>query len=88
METHWNIFRDRVVQGILENVDPPSLSEICQKYGIEDEKRASNMNITVKRRFQAALKQYVRNTVTSETQVSGELEEIMEFFPKTAQHIE
>lgn len=86
METHWNIFYDRVVQGILEDVDPPSLPEICKKYGIEDEKTASNMNITVRRRFQSALKQYVRSTVTSKTQVAGELEEIMKFFPKSAQH--
>jgi hypothetical protein len=86
METHWNIFHDRVVKSILENVDPPSLVEICEKYGIEDEKKASNMNITVKRRFQAALKQYIRNTVISDTQVTEELEEIMRFFPKRAQH--
>jgi len=88
LDTHWNIFNDRVVQGILEGVDPPSLPEICRKYGIDDEKTASNMTITVKRRFQAALKQYVRNTVTSETQVGGELVEIMKFFPKPAQHFE
>jgi len=88
MEIHWNIFRDRVVQSILENVDPPSLVDICEKYGIEDEKKASNMNITVKRRFQVALKQYVRNTVTSETEVTEELEEIMQFLPESAQHFE
>jgi hypothetical protein len=86
METHWNVFHDRVVQSILENVDPPSLAEICKKYGIEDEKKASNMNITVKRRFQAALRDYIRNTVTSESQMNEELEEIMRFFPKKAQH--
>jgi len=86
METHWNIFHDRVVQSILENVEPPSLADICEKYGIEDEKKASNMNITVKRRFQSALKQYIRNTVTSDTQINEELEEIMRFFPKKAQH--
>ena len=88
METHWNVFHDRVVQGILENTTPPSLSEICRKYGIDDEKMASNMNVTVKRRFQSALKQYVRHTVTSETQVAAELEAIIQFFPKTAQHFE
>jgi RNA polymerase sigma-70 factor (ECF subfamily) len=88
MEIHWNIFHDRVVQSSLENVDPPPLVDICEKYGIEDEKKASNMNITVKRRFQAALKQYVRNTVTSETEVTEELEEIMQFFPESAQHFE
>jgi len=86
METHWNIFHDRVVQSILENVEPPSLADICEKYGIEDEKKASNMNITVKRRFQAALKQYIRNTVTSDTRINEELEEIMRFFPKRAQY--
>ncbi|MHC4205417.1 MAG: hypothetical protein ACYSTT_12265, partial [Planctomycetota bacterium] len=67
-------------------VDPPSLADICEKYGIEDEKKASNMNITVKRRFQAALKEYIRNTVTSDAQVNEELEEIMRFFSKRAQH--
>jgi RNA polymerase sigma-70 factor (ECF subfamily) len=87
MEVHWNIFHDRVVQSILENANPPSLSDICKQYGIEDEKKASNMNITVKRRFQEALKQYIRNTVTSETQIDEELQEIMRFFPKRAQHI-
>jgi len=86
METHWNIFHDRVVQSILENVEPLSLGDICEKYGIEDEKKASNMNITVKRRFQAALKQYIRNTVTSDARINEELEEIMRFFPKRAQH--
>jgi len=88
METHWNVFHHRVVQGILENMAPPSLSEICQKYGIDDEKSASNMNVTVKRRFQTALKQYVRHTVTSEAQVAEELEAIIQFFPKTPQHFE
>ncbi len=86
METHWNIFHDRVVQSILEKVEPPSLADICEKYGIEDEKKASNMNITVKRRFQAALKEYIRNTVTSDAQINEELEEIMRFFSKGAQH--
>jgi DNA-directed RNA polymerase specialized sigma24 family protein len=86
METHWNVFNDRVVKAILENVNPPSLVEICKRYGIEDEKKASNMNITVKRRFQTALKEYVRNTVTSDNYVAEELEEIMRFFPKSAQH--
>ena len=88
MEIHWNIFHDRVVQSILENVDCPSLADICEKYGIEDEKKASNMNIAVKRRFQAALKRYVRNTVTSETEVTEELEEIMQFLPERAQDFE
>ena len=88
METPWNVFHDRVVQSILEDVDPPSLPEICQKYGIADEKTASNMIITVKRRFQAALRQYIRSTVASESEMDDELEEIMQFLPGSAQHFE
>ena len=88
METHWNVFHDRVVQSILENTDPPSLADICRKYGIENEKKASNMNITVKRRFQAALKEYIRSTVTSETLINEEAQEIMKFFGEKAQHFE
>ena len=82
MEIHWKIFHDRVVKSILEGVEPLSLTEVCKKYGVEDQKKASNMNITVKRRFQAALKEYIRNTVISESQISEELEEIMQFFPE------
>lgn len=88
MEVHWNVFHDRVVKSILENVDPPSLPEICQKYGIEGEKTASNMVITVKRRFQTALKQYIRSTVASGSEMDDELEKIMQFLPKSAQHFE
>jgi RNA polymerase sigma-70 factor (ECF subfamily) len=80
MEIHWKIFHDHVVKSILENAEPYSLVQICEKYGIEDQKKASNMNITVKRRFQSTLKRYIRDTVTSENQVDEELEEIMRFF--------
>ena len=86
MEVHWNIFNDRIVRPIVEDATCPSLTEICEKYGIENEKKASNMVITVKRCFQAALKECVRNTVTSEQEINEELREIMRFFPESAQH--
>jgi RNA polymerase sigma-70 factor (ECF subfamily) len=86
MEVHWNIFNDRVVRPIVEDAAYPSLTEICEKYDIENEKKASNMVITVKRCFQAALKECIRNTVTSEQEIDEELREIMRFFPESAQH--
>ncbi|MCP4256604.1 MAG: hypothetical protein GY774_03645 [Planctomycetes bacterium] len=86
METHWSVFRERVVVPMLNNTAPKSLGDICEEYGIESEKKASNMIITVKRRFQGALKQYIRNTVVSESQMNDEFKEIMKFFPKKAQH--
>lgn len=86
MEIHWCVFRDRIVEPMLNNATSPSLTEICEKYNIESEKKASNMIITVKRRFQAVLRQYIHSTVASESQVTDELQEIMKFLPKKAQH--
>jgi len=88
METHWSVFSDRVVQPMLNNAAPSSLNDICKKYCIESEKKASNMIITVKRRFQNALKQYIRSTVASESQTTDELKEILKFLPKKAQHFQ
>jgi len=82
---HWRSFYDRIIQPITENTDPPTLSDICDKYGIEDQRKASNMVITVKRRFQAALKRHVRNSVISSEEVSDELSDLMRFFPRDAQ---
>lgn len=88
METHWSIFSERVVQPMLNNTAPPSLKDICEKYGIESEKKASNIIVTVKRRFQSVLKQYIRSTVASENQMADELKEILKFLPKKAQHFQ
>ncbi|MCF7972601.1 MAG: hypothetical protein K9N55_02180 [Phycisphaerae bacterium] len=79
LEVHWKVFRDRVVQPILEDSEPPSLAEICQRHGLEHEKKASNMVITVKRRFQMLLRKHVRDTVATEDEVEGELQEIFQY---------
>ena len=85
METHWCVFCDKILKPSLENLEPPSLKEICAKYNIEDEAKASNMIITTKRSFQTMLRKNVRNTVISEGQVDEELREILKFFPEKAQ---
>ena len=85
---HWQVFCDRILQPIINGTEPPSLKEICERYGIKDDSKASNMIVTVKRRFQAALKKKLRESVVSEEQVSSELEEIKRFFPKIAQDSE
>jgi hypothetical protein len=72
----------------MDRGNPASLKEIAAKYGISDESRASNMIVTVKRRLQVALKQYLRESVTSDEYVKGELEQIRQFFPKIAQDSE
>ena len=81
LDVHWEVFRERVVQPILEDSEPPSLADVCQRYALEDEKKASNMTVTVKRRFQTLLRRHVRDTVTMEAEVEEELQEILQYLP-------
>ena len=69
----------------MDGTNSPSLKEVCDKYGIQDDVKASNMIVTVKRRFQAALRKHLRDSVLSDELINGELEEIRRFFPKMAQ---
>ncbi len=81
LEVHWNIFHDRVIHPILEGSEPPSLSDVCRRHGLDDEKKASNMVITIKRRFQMLLRKHVRDTVATEGEVEDELQEILQYLP-------
>lgn len=83
--THWYLFRDRVLLPILDGARPSSLSQLCAKYGVENTAKASNMIVTVKRRFRTILQKRVRNLVASDEQVREEWEEIRRFFPAVAQ---
>ena len=86
MQTHWMLFYERIAKPILENKPQPSLSRLCNEYDIEDTKKASNMIVTVKRRFQAVLIHHARSTVLSEDQAIEELDDLFNFFPEKAQH--
>ncbi|MDI6451552.1 hypothetical protein [Anaerobaca lacustris] len=85
---HWCVFRDRVLDPIMDRHPPPSLQEIVAKYGIQDERKVSNMIVTIKRRFRTALRQRLRESVTSDELVEGEFEQIRHFFPSIAQDSE
>ena len=88
MQTHWAIFRERVLEPILHRTEPTSLTQLCDSYGIEDTKKASNMIVTVKRRFRSVLMEHVRNTVVSEEQAQEELQYLLKFIPENAQRPE
>ena len=81
---HWQVFHDRVLQPILDNTDPPSLTMTCQRYRIEDGITVSNMAVTVKRRLQKALRRHLRDSVTSEEEVDEELRQVVRFSPRIA----
>jgi DNA-directed RNA polymerase specialized sigma24 family protein len=80
MEGHWYVFRDRLLQPILEGREAPSLNQICKRYDIADETTASNILKTVKRLFRSMLEKHVRQTVVSGEAVEEEMREIFKFF--------
>jgi hypothetical protein len=82
---HWHVFHDRILQPILERSDAPSLSDLCTRYGIADTSKASNMIITVKRRFQDILRRHLRQSVASDAEMRDEMQELQRFFPEIAQ---
>jgi len=85
MKVHWALFYERVVRPLLMDRQAPSLAELCQAHGIENVQTASNMIVTVKRRFRAALEQNVRRTLLDGDQSPEEIEELLHFFRKSAQ---
>ena len=82
---HWHVFYDRILEPIMEMAKTPSMKEICRRYGLKSKSEASNMLVTVKRRFQRALKNHLHNLVVSEEQIDEEFSEIMKFLPIIAQ---
>ncbi len=83
---HWQIFRDRALRPIMEGSAAPSLETVCRKYGLSDTVKASNMIVTVKRRFQTLMRQHLRDSVMSDKEAEDELKEIRRFLPKVAQY--
>lgn len=77
-DVHWEVFRERTVAPLMEHTKPPALAALCEKYHIPDEAKASNMIITVKRRFQVELARQVRLAVGSDADVEQEIGDLME----------
>ena len=84
---HWEVFRRTVVGPILTGSPAPSLSALCAELRIANEKRAANMNVTVKRRFQSVLRAKVRQSVESEADVEAEIRDLTHILagPRAAQ---
>jgi hypothetical protein len=86
MAVHWDMFHDRVLHPILASAEPLSLEELCRKYGIGVTARVSGMIFAVKRRFQAAAKRLLRESVASEHEIDEEMLELMKFLAKGRQY--
>ena len=79
-ETHWKVFSVRLLDPIINNSKPLSLPEICKKFGIENESKASNMVITVKRRLRNALERCLKRFMQSDSKIEEEIEELLNIF--------
>jgi DNA-directed RNA polymerase specialized sigma24 family protein len=79
---HWDVFRARIVDPIMENAECPALPDLCEKYGISDTAKASKMIIRVKRRFRTLLRRHVRQLVNSDAEVDDEIRYLMQVFSK------
>jgi hypothetical protein len=75
---HWEVFRARVVAPILEGTRPKPLSELCRSLGIPDASSASNMIVTAKRKYRAALLETLAEHVGDPSEVEEELHQLME----------
>ncbi|MFC1765446.1 RNA polymerase sigma factor [Planctomycetota bacterium] len=85
LETHWHVFQDRILQPALQNDEPPSMGQICTRYGIVSETTASNMIVTVKRRFRTAMRKHLRSTVLSDEEADEELLDMLKTWDFSAQ---
>ena len=81
LDIHWQIFKDSLLEPTLANTAAPSLTELSGKYNIDGPKKASNMAVTVKRRFQKVLKKHIRDSVSAADEVADEFREILQYFP-------
>jgi RNA polymerase sigma-70 factor (ECF subfamily) len=79
---HWQVFHDRILRPIMESTDAPSMEEICRRYDVESPGKASNMIVTVNRRFRAALTRHIRRSVMQDCEVDEEFQELVEIFAK------
>ncbi|MGB2819438.1 MAG: hypothetical protein WBF17_00550 [Phycisphaerae bacterium] len=76
---HWEVFKARVVQPVLGGADPPSLSELCARHGIEKPTTAANMMVTIKRRLRRTLEICVRESVGGDVDVEQEIRDLQVF---------
>jgi len=83
-EVHWCLFRDRILAPIFQNSVSPSIGQLCEKHGIQDQSRASNMIVTVKRCFKRILDQQLKLSLESGSDIEQEYNDLLQFLGRGA----
>ena len=86
MAMHWSLFNDRVIHPTLTCTKPPSLAELCRKYGIHATTKASGMIFTVKKRIQTTTRCLLSESVASEHEIDEEVVELLKFLSEERQY--
>ncbi|MCA9291297.1 MAG: sigma-70 family RNA polymerase sigma factor [Phycisphaerales bacterium] len=73
LESHWTVFDRRVVRPLLLGEEPESYLSLVERLELDGAGQASNMLITVKRRFARALLDEIALTVDDPTMIEDEL---------------
>jgi DNA-directed RNA polymerase specialized sigma24 family protein len=79
---HWEVFKARVVTPILEGAPAQPLVEVCGRLGIPDPASASNMIVTVKRKYRSALMETLAEHLSDPSEVEEELRDLIEALGK------
>jgi len=79
IKLHWQVFEERILLPILKRSKPPSLPALCEKHHIKNERLASNMIITVKRRLKKALERHMQQMGDGSPELSEQVEELLFF---------
>lgn len=77
-ERHWEVFRRTVAEPALTGAPPPSQRQLVEELGLAGTDQVSNMAVTVKRRFAAELRSRIREYVSDEKEVDGEIGQLMQ----------
>jgi RNA polymerase sigma-70 factor (ECF subfamily) len=83
MSVHWHVFREYVVRPIMDHTDRRPLKEVSQRYGV-NEIKASNMIVTLKRRFGKLLIQHLRRHMISDETAENDIETVRGFVREIA----
>jgi len=83
-EVHWEIFNAKIVIPIMENAPTPRLKELCDRYNVDSEAKASNMITTIKRRFRRMLEGQLRCYVRADSEIEEEFNELLGIIAKTS----
>ena len=77
---HWDVFHARFLKPIMTGEKPTSLSDLCAECGVENEKKASNIVVSIKRRFRTILRHRVQPFVESDEDIDDEINDLIVIF--------